>query len=220
MPFSNYLKGKTVCVVGAAGALKGSGYGAKIDSYDVVVRVNAGFPVNADIVEDVGKKTDVVCLGTIAVKKWLENKKLFAVFKRSGARCLLSVKYTNEIGKGFYDELKRCAPKATITSFIDVKWRNKQYREIGKRPPSGYIVIGALLRYDIKELHVTGYDFYRSGYYEDYGKSRVGVIVKHLGKCVWSKDNYILHRNHFNKYYQSDKRVSCDETLTRILNEK
>ncbi|GAG30323.1 unnamed protein product, partial [marine sediment metagenome] len=41
--YSEFLKDKRVCIAGPSPDIEGSGYGDKIDSYDIVVRINKGY---------------------------------------------------------------------------------------------------------------------------------------------------------------------------------
>lgn len=54
------LEGRSVAIVGRAKSLIGSGEGALIDSYDVVVRVNARLPLNPALAADTGLRTSLV----------------------------------------------------------------------------------------------------------------------------------------------------------------
>jgi hypothetical protein len=54
------LRGKSVAVVGKAESILGSGEGDKIDSFDVVVRVNCVLPLDKAWAEDIGTRTDLL----------------------------------------------------------------------------------------------------------------------------------------------------------------
>ena len=58
----NQIKGKRVAVVGNAESIIGSGQGEKIDSYDIVIRINLRFPKEEEY-KDVGKRTDINYIG-------------------------------------------------------------------------------------------------------------------------------------------------------------
>jgi hypothetical protein len=73
-PFGD-LEGKRVAVVGRAASLRGSGEGALIDSFDVVVRVNSLPPPDPNLWEDLGKRTDLLytCVGCSRVRREADN---------------------------------------------------------------------------------------------------------------------------------------------------
>ena len=58
--FLDFVKGKSVALVGPAMYLQGSKYGRDIDSYDIVARINRGVELVDFFGEDIGKKTDIV----------------------------------------------------------------------------------------------------------------------------------------------------------------
>lgn len=78
------LDNKSIIVVGASGTLNGLSLGEKIDSFDVVIRVNRALTMGYE--EDVGTKTDiwVTCNpSNAAIKKkeaWFQGKGFAATF--------------------------------------------------------------------------------------------------------------------------------------------
>ena len=56
--FLNFIKGKSIAIVGNSPVELGKGKGKSIDSYDIVIRFN-NFTTNVDTVADYGEKTDV-----------------------------------------------------------------------------------------------------------------------------------------------------------------
>ena len=76
--YNELLKDKKVIVVGPSPSLEGSGKGKEIDGYDIVVRVNKGFPIEEGFESDLGSRTDIhyhclhtspECCGNIFMKK-------------------------------------------------------------------------------------------------------------------------------------------------------
>ena len=47
--YKNFLKGKKVCLVGPSATIKNLSQKNKIDSYDVVVRINKALPVHDNL---------------------------------------------------------------------------------------------------------------------------------------------------------------------------
>ena len=54
-----FLKNKSVALVGPAKYMSGSNYGVEIDSHDVVVRINRGIESIKSYGDDIGKRTDI-----------------------------------------------------------------------------------------------------------------------------------------------------------------
>ncbi len=70
--FENFLRGKRIAVVGNGPQEVGSGNGAKIDAYDVVIRFN-DFPENEKFRKDYGAKTDVWICACWTKTPWREH---------------------------------------------------------------------------------------------------------------------------------------------------
>jgi len=97
---------------------------------------------------------------------------------------------------------------------IDKKYWDKLRNKIGD-PHAGTAAIFDLLRYDIKELYITGITFYQvegekhSFYYDGYhNKKRWVKGTKH--DCFKSFDYFI-------KILKKDKRIKCDFMIERLL---
>ena len=54
------LSGKKIAFVGPAPNIEGAGLGEKIDSYDLVVRINTAYDIPENLWSDYGKRTDIV----------------------------------------------------------------------------------------------------------------------------------------------------------------
>lgn len=59
------FKNKRVIFVGPSSILKGSKYGSTIDSYDIVVRTNGGWPVPEELKEDYGTRCDAIFINHV-----------------------------------------------------------------------------------------------------------------------------------------------------------
>ncbi|MDA7794004.1 glycosyltransferase family 29 protein, partial [Glaciecola sp.] len=57
--YNDLLKDKRVIIVGPSPSLVGSGKGKEIDDYDIVIRINKGFPIEEGMESDLGSRTDI-----------------------------------------------------------------------------------------------------------------------------------------------------------------
>ena len=57
--FNDYLKGKSVVIVGPSPYLEGKSKGKFIDSFDVVIRMNKGWKIPPTQIKDYGSKTNI-----------------------------------------------------------------------------------------------------------------------------------------------------------------
>ncbi|MEX0598013.1 MAG: glycosyltransferase family 29 protein, partial [Candidatus Paceibacterota bacterium] len=221
---SNYLKGKRVAIVGPASSIIGSKQAALIDSYDVVVRLNKALPIPPDLSPDVGSRTDILyncmnptdeCGGTISIN----------VLNKAGIKFLVGAyPPVDSVGT------TKLRIKTDTLMFYHKNrnyWNNFCYTDKThfltlwksmRLPNTGTMAILDLLRFDIKELYITGITFFKGGYIRTYRDYDEKGIIKHLQR-------FNLHLPEKQLQYAStqllkDKRVILDNTLSDILNGK
>ena len=243
---AEYLDGAKVAFVGPAPYLGGSGMGPKIDSYDVVVRIQHGIPNEADY----GSRTDIVqsCLnsnyGPPLVKHLMttppEEHPKFIIcndtasqLKQDGTWAFVDEVYTQT-----FEELKipfahlkneddtwdrwalywQVYPKQHIENF-----NHKNYTQYTANFNSGYGALNYLMRYPIKELAVFGVDFYNTGIpqtdEQKYDKSYTDTYGK---SGTPNGPDKILHDQlsqmmHCMNVLLKDERFKLDNTVVNML---
>ena len=169
------VDGKRITIVGPAPYLVGSGEGAKIDNYDVVVRPKT-FSLPSHLKKDYGSRTDIMFhnLGTVwqeGLKEQIKNDEdSFKNLKMVG--CLATKSnhsetnflqwpewYVSDVVRNFREVNKYNVPFYWIGN-SDYR---KLYNKIGVEPNTGIMAIVVLLHYPIKEILVTGFSFYLNG---------------------------------------------------------
>jgi len=165
------LEDKRVAVVGPAHYLTGKSQGSIIDDYDIVIRPNQ-FAVPPHLHEDYGSRTDVMFhnCGT----PWMdglkeqvaENPEDFRALKMVVCPVIKADHSENNFMSWPDDHISACAYNfksiSTVTPFywIGVKNYRAAYKQIGCQPYTGIMTICTVLHYPIRELYVTGFDFY------------------------------------------------------------
>lgn len=208
----DYLKGKSVAIVGPALSIEGSGNGELIDSHDVVVRIN--YPKLSDP-KDGGTKTNIIYYdGSLHNYDSLDLEYLICSYPRTewffNERCLkavehFSTKYNHHIiNADIYNQLK-----------VELN-KNKKVR-----PNSGLIAIVDLLRYDIKSLFITGLDFYRSRYvgkHPDYGHFNL-IDIGRIFKAGDNGETHDIERQfeYFKYHVSTDPRLEVDNFLKNFI---
>jgi hypothetical protein len=216
------ISGKKVCVIGPAPSLLGSNLGGKIDSYDIVVRINQKFQMSLSEQIDYGKRCDIL-MGSFNenniqecydnLEHTLKQKMIIGVMPNKGYKPI--------------DDFKIFLESKNIEHyFLDDRYIYKVFRDVGTVVNSGLISIILLMNYDIKEIFVAGFTFYNMGefgkiYRDDYFNS----IVKSGGYNISKQDRY-QERNDFkihdiqsqitffSKYVQEHKeRIKLDDYL-------
>ena len=218
--YNELLKDKKVIVVGPSPSLEGSGKGKEIDGYDIVVRVNKGFPIEDGFESDLGSRTDIhyhclhtspECCGDIFYKEMKDDN----VF--------VSCPYPKYINS-FYSDVTSFEKenKKWNLSFhcADTDYYIEVARMLGTRPNSGTMTIMDLLCYDLKELHITGFTWFRDGWRKSYKK-----LSDDNFKKVSDEVKSEFNGNHKQKpqedlvreIYLNDNRVSIDNIMKEIL---
>jgi hypothetical protein len=221
---AEFLKNKTVALVGPAESLAGAQYGGEIDAFDVVVRLKFA---ESGLAADMGRRTDIIYFTPY------QDAASFAeqlMTTHRGARLLVSTYPYIKRHKKFLKEFAR------LNLPVKIKFVSKLHRKfllmnmVGK-PYTGITALFHLLTYPIARLKIFGIDFYTTGYRDEYIAKVVGPInkvQKNTTKCVpdivvFSKrtqkmcHNNISQFEFFRNYIFEDRRVALDDNLSAIV---
>ena len=226
--YNDLLKDKRVIIVGPSPSLVGSGKGKEIDDYDIVIRINKGFPIEEGMESDLGSRTDIHyhCLHTHPA---CGGKIFYEEMKDKNV--LVSCPYPKYVGPFHGD----------VTSFEseNKKWNlpfhctDTDYyigvaKMLGTRPNAGTMTIMDLLCYDLKELHITGFTWFRDGWRKTY-KDHCELFGEEEGKRKREKElSGEFGGNHLQKpqedlvreIYLNDDRVFIYDIMKQILEVK
>lgn len=163
-PILEYIKGKTVAIVGNASSIFDKKYGQEIDDHDVIIRFNRGFITKP---ESQGSKTSIVILAT---ELNIDEKASFkAMYYVNRSRNTQSGDYT--IGNAMRARLKA--------------W-------LGKQPSSGFMAIDICREAKAKSIDIYGFDknvptFYNpDGYITQHDYDMEDIIIKDLERKLWT----------------------------------
>lgn len=148
------VEGKRIAVVGPSPHLQGLNYGEKIDSYDVVIRLNQKFAIPESKHKDYGSRTDIMCgsFNHLNQGECDQNKDYIKSLKLLVCP-MLSMWDLNEQNKWF---------DSTGVPYHNVCDGHlfKIFKEVGTTCNTGFTALLILLNYNIKELFVTGMTFF------------------------------------------------------------
>ena len=227
--YFEYLKDKSVVIVGPAGYLKGQGRGPEFDGYDVIVRINLSCPVAEDLKVDVGSRTDVLYHIIIKDTHIKQRPDLFQHHTREELETWAAdgVKYVitrdNNRVNGFMPLTEGLFTAYPISSYQMRLIRN-MFRTM---PNMGSMAIWHILKSDCKSLHVAGCDYHLTGYYETYGgfdekQAAAGKRGDAGMKRCWGQIeapssrmmHFVPHQlRALSRIKQRDKRLTCDQEL-------
>lgn len=225
---ASYLADKRVVLVGPAASLLGRRQGSLIDSFDVIVRLNLAVPATPEHYADIGSRTDILyhvlfnnrMMHTLKrthdaaeIKSWKDDGVQWIVTRQSGSSDRLP-------------SFKRVLGNQIPLIMMPEGYVDKLRSKVHILPSTGTIAITHLLDYPISSLFVTGFDFYKTGYYEGYGGFTKEQAEKGRGgKGLWGQSSWTNHVPHPQepqiKYLAAlsgrDNRLSFDDIASEIL---
>ena len=266
--FAELLADKRVALVGPSPYLMGSKNGSKIDDYDIVVRIQGAIFEK----EDYGSKVDIIqsCLnanyGPALAKHLAQLEKgslpKYIMCNDTAARPAPDGQWKTILDE--YESYLQCYgiplthlknndgtwdrwglyweiyPKSHVERFT-----TQQYTVNSANFNSGYGAINVLLRYPIKELYITGIDFYNMGtpqtaeqkynprYVEKFGKEGTPYgpdktlhdqlsQIKHFKNVILKNRDNVVIDEYLNKKLTStalEERIEKFKKLPKFKNE-
>jgi hypothetical protein len=207
MTFDEYVSGKRVCIIGASESLLKEKQAKVIDGYDVVCRVNWGYPIDETVAKHTGNRCDVLYhlmkIGIAANQDFMKR----AV--ADGVKWIVSVlPPENPAYKKFHELSAGIINRRAVTR----ENRLGLHSAIGGSPNSGQVAIRDLLSFPITELYITGFDFYVGKYYNNYGPHAPDAPQKKP-----MRHNQVKQLQIFRSLLGQDKRIVLDKTLRGII---
>jgi hypothetical protein len=234
----NFFKGKRVAIIAPSPSVRFNANGDEIDKYDIVVRINKNWKHNADLNKYVGTRTDVLyncinpdpdCGGVLDFNYIKTKVKYIAVsipiindntHRDSIFHNNRMLHYYNDFFAGNNNRVKHY--------IVNKNLYNKYDKILNSRPNTGFMAILDILSYDIKELYVKGFTFFKDGYLKDYRNNIFGVETKTEQESAKAVNNILnVTRVHnvdrqielFKNIYRLNKNIiKIDETMKKILN--
>lgn len=137
-PLKKLLKNKTVAIVGNSEKILKEKHGAEIESHDIVIRFNKGFPQGNQ--DALGKRTDILFLACT-----LSNIELK----------IFNAKYT----------VKRSNLCQNACDFDVSKYDRCSLKQGRANPSTGFLAINFALSTECKSIDLYGFDFFKSPTY-------------------------------------------------------
>lgn len=211
--YGQFLSGKRVAIVGPAKHIEGACSADRIESHDIIVRVNNKIvPVPSHLCADMGERTEMLYTYLHPADV---NPEAWADYGVKHVCCPLADidPFNRDIAN--FRSINRHIPLRVV----DEPTYQVLEQALGSRPLTGFAAICDLLKFPLKSLYVTGFDFYVSGVVE-------GSYVSgyHSPGYDWSffsrgesEHNPVNDLALMRFLYRSDRRVEPDEWLTEVL---
>ena len=169
--FNDYVKNKSVVIVGPAPYLKGKGRGEFIDSHDIVIRMNKGWKPSPELQKDYGSKTTI---RWHCMMEQIQNGGPFEIDEmiEYGVEWLASP-FPRNLDYFHNDNIKfemQNEERLNFYCFSDLIYYVNVMMALETRPNVGTAVFMDLINYDVKNIHLCGVTFLLDGYLNSYGR--------------------------------------------------
>jgi hypothetical protein len=231
-----FFKGKRVAIIAPSPSVRENPNGDEIDGYDIVVRVNKNWKYSSDLNKYVGTRTDIVyncinpdpeCGGSIDFEYVKNNLKYVAVsvpiINNQYHRDRLF--HNNTVVNQYRNFVQNNSGRVKYY-IVNSNLYNMYDNMLKSRPNTGFMAILDILSYDIKELYIKGFTFFKDGYLSSYRNTVFGNKTDEKSSGIAVNKAIREHGNHdidkqldlFKKIYNSKKNIiKIDPAMRRIL---
>ena len=201
---------KRCVIVAPSNYLKNRSLGKWIDDFDVIVKCNDFYELQEEGEKDLGKRCDI-WYGLPQQKSYQFDyekckRKLNPKHLRIQAHLPSYGDFWDQTMLDFEEKNQFFCFNYSV---IESEWYADLAERIGCIPMTGILAIFDLLEQGASEIHALGFDFMKSGYYNDYP---IDPKVEFSG---WHKNLNLKEALH--QLLMSEDRFSCDPHLETIL---
>ena len=230
--FSKFLLNKKIIIVGPAKYLIGKKMGKFIDNFDIVIRIKKSFPINPDLSEDLGTKTNILLssLKTTRVKDinrksyYQNNFNKEDIIKMNELLNFILFPYPTIIEPftKFYNQYLLLTTINTIlvTGTNKLTEYQKFIKKLDTTPTIFMCALWYLLLYNFKELYIIGITFQKDGYYEEYKTEEMFKAAQKRTLNKKKKKSSIHDMEKELIYFKEilkDKRIKIDQYIKEII---
>ena len=212
-------KNKRIIIIGPASSSTNYLNGDEIDEFDIILRINKSTAIVPGMKDKIGSRTDILyhCCdenktyggGHILPELLKEQKNLAVLFTYYDLSVIANVYKLSYL----YPKVRFCITEKEL--YVDLA---KKYS--AKMPTTGLQALNHVLAADFKELHITGFTFFKTPYAAGYrdnhqAASSATMLAKSTGNHDPDDELRI-----FNELYSDrvkHKKIFLDSTLSQII---
>jgi hypothetical protein len=197
------VSNKKIAIIGPAEYLNNIEQGAKIDSYDIILRFNNSISIPSNMISKIGSRTDV----------WIYNFKNEISLDNLPDKLpqLIFYPYPRESIINI-DNLKNM-PEIPFEC-IDNNFYQQLLLALQFKPNSFLLVLLILLRQNVKSIYVSGFSFMYDGYYDITSKTSENSVSHAL---ITNKENRNSIMSVVKKIYNANDRLFLDNTMINLI---
>ncbi len=225
---ADLLCGKRIAFVCPSPHLNGLNLGAKIDSYDWVIRVGTLAPIPERLHQDCGKRTDML------IHSFNEQEITEAYLNLDfmcKLRFVLCAMVSSDWEHQHIELMRRINTGGGQAQNVSDHYLYRVFKEVGTVCNVGLAGLLTLLNYDIKEIFVAGMGFYNMGSYGNiYNSDYYEQVANRMKIFIPNDQRHIeaheasaeLHRqqpqiDYFTRLLRRDKRITIDSWMASNL---
>lgn len=203
---AEFLKDKSVVIVGPSPHILDYNFGTQIDEFDVVARIHQYDSIKNQ--KQLGSKGDILfsCANSPSIDVMLDNRDYIETYKFVIASNvgLWSAPARERLLKTYLD---------TNIHQINDSYMMKLSSEVNTMCNTGIYAIHSLLHYDIKSLYILGFSFYKDN--KIYNKEH----IKTSNRLRLDIQNQDCQLSFLKKLLENDSRIVCDPFLEGLVSE-
>jgi hypothetical protein len=228
--FSKYINNKRIVIVGPSPSIFNNKEGELINNFDIIIRIKKSIPIPDNLKEYIGNRTDILCTHLKLKQNNFDDKslKLLSNELKFIYMPFPLISPFNSFYESFISYYKFFLQKFKIKKipvyYIDPNNINEfnnyknQSKLLDTTPTTFAALLIDILRYNFKELYITGITFGQDGYYKQYKtkeeakESFERTITK---RKIHNLDKEILY---FKDILLNDTRITLSDDLINIFN--
>jgi len=194
------VKNKTIAIIGPAQYLENIEQGAKIDSYDVIIRFNSSISIPTVMNSKIGSRTDI----------WIYNFKNSEILENLPEKLpqLIFCPYPKETINSNINNLPEIPLECIENDFYQQLLMALKFE-----PNSFLLILLILLRQNIKSIYVSGFSFMYDGYYDGRQISETSAS----NALITNKENKIGAISVVKKIYNANDKLFLDNTMINLI---
>ena len=225
---SELITGKSIALVCPSPHLIGIGGGSLIESYDIACRAGNLRFNSAEQSCDYGKRTDILIHSFNNLEISEAKRNLDFVDSSKYVLCpMVSTNFINE-HEDFFDLLRQ---RGNEVENVSDNVLFHEYQKVGTICNVGFAGLLILLKYDIKEVYLTGMSFYNMGKFgKVYSPEYYDMVTQGIKVCDANEEKETSHEQarsdihnqfaqieYLRKLVASDPRIKLDSYLQNNL---
>jgi hypothetical protein len=228
--YSDFIKDKTVAIVGPAKYMENLSLGEEIDDHDLVVRINRSIETIDTYHDNIGSMADILYTCLIETAQNAGRLNVDELVGKYKVKYVCVPPVSDMKGVSTQTQIHPMANPKTVKSIkknipfrvVDHEFHTSLAENVDCRPNTGFLAIYDLLRFQPKRLSIYGFSFYLDGFIsgcKDGIEKEKGVTAEEFGHMAFVSKRHVQKNmwEYAKKTLIDNPRVRLDRVLEKIL---